>query len=96
MFYYNVLLLKKQYKQGEFVVFHVSRETIENLTAGHVSDGPLLFCLAGKEGGEKGRWIRLARPAGAIQASPDFRSLRAHILTLQELNYAPPVTVLRI
>ena len=45
---------------------------------------------------EKSAWTRLVRAAGVIQASPDFRMLRTHILTLQALWYAPPVTGLQI
>ena len=60
---------------------------------------PCLFRLAGKDRGEKGRWLRLLRlvhAAGAIRASPDFRLLRTHVLTLRVLWYAPPVTVYQI
>ena len=54
---------------------------------------PLLFRLAGKEGGEKGRWLRLVRTAGTTQVVPDFQLLRTHKLTLRALYCAPPVTV---
>ena len=54
---------------------------------------PCLFRLAGKDRGEKGRWVRLVHIAGAIQASTDFWLLRTHILTLRTLWYAPSVAV---
>lgn len=57
---------------------------------------PCLFRLAGKDRGEKGRWVRLVHIAGAIQASTDFWLLRTHILTLRALWYAPPVAVQQI
>ena len=57
---------------------------------------PLLFRLAGKEGGEKGRWLRLVRTAGTTQVVPDFQLLRTHKLTLRALYCAPPVTVQQI
>ena len=38
----------------------------------------------------------LVRSAGTVQANPDFRVLRTHILPLRTLWYAPPVTVHRI
>ncbi len=57
---------------------------------------PCLFRLAGKDRGEKGRWVRLVHIAGAIQASTDFWLLRTHKLTLRTLWYAPSVAVQQI
>ena len=54
---------------------------------------PLLFRLAGKEGGEKGRLgTRLVRPASESRQGPMFQASFHTIVTLRIFWYAPPDT----
>ena len=58
---------------------------------------PILFRLAGKEWGEKGRLVTVWCVLRVqFRQAPMLKSLRTHIVTLQTLLYAPPVTELRI
>ena len=53
---------------------------------------PYLFPRAGKDRGEKGAWLRLARPASEFRQDPMFQALFHTILTSQASDYAPPDT----
>ena len=58
---------------------------------------PYLFRLAGKDRGEKGRLVTVWCVLRVqFRQAPMLKSLRTHIVTLQTLLYAPPVTELRI
>ena len=58
---------------------------------------PILFRLAGKAWGEKGRLVTVWCVLRVqFRQAPMLKSLRTHIVTLQTLLYAPPVTELRI
>ena len=54
---------------------------------------PILFRLAGKEWGEKGRLDVFGACCRYDLGKYQFYSRYEHTLTLQALNYAPPVTV---
>ena len=53
---------------------------------------PLLFRLAGKEGGEKSAWMRLMRSASEFKQAPSFGLAFHMVLTLWASYYAPPDT----
>ena len=54
---------------------------------------PLLFRLAGKEGGEKGRWgVRLVHSASEFRREPIFQASFHTMVTLRASRYASPDT----
>ena len=54
---------------------------------------PLLFRLAGKEGGEKGRWVTVGCFLHLILGKPQCFGLAFHsVVTLRTFWYAPPDT----